>query len=253
VSPAFRGGRPLRATAYHWIADQLAPQIDAYTWHRYARIAPLLLRGPVRTLNVGTGGGIETLRLLGLGNHVTTIELDDAAARRTRERVVRAGFGDRHVGFAGHVMKVQLEETFDQIVMCEVLEHIQDDQGTLRRLSGWLKPGGRLVLSTPTAAHGVLPGDILSVVEDGGHVRPGYDGPELDSMLAQVGITTVSRTFLCGAGPTAQHILERRVRKRSAVLGSALGLASRPLMALLDAVPQRPSDQITVATKPAGG
>jgi SAM-dependent methyltransferase len=244
----------LREIVFHWIADQLAPQIDAYTWHRYERIAPFLKAGPIRTLNIGTGGGIETLRLLARGNHVTTIEIDAPAAQRTRDRVVRAGYGERHTGLVGHVLAVRLEETFDQIMMCEVLEHILDDAATVQRLGAWLKPGGRLVLSTPTAAHGQLPGDTLSAVEDGGHVRPGYDGPELDAMLGQAGLVMVNRIYLCGVGPTAQHLLERRMRRQSALLGSAFGLVSRPLMPLLDRVAKRPTDQITVATRlPVGG
>ena len=240
----------LRDVMYHWLADRLAPQIDAYTWHRYSMVAPFLIHGPIDALNIGTGGGIETLRLLDCGNHVTTIEYDRGNADRTRDRVIRSGYAERHVGLYGHILNVELDKTFHLILMSEVLEHVMDDAGALRRLAGWLKPGGRLILSTPTASHGQLPGDTLSVVEDGGHVRVGYDGPELDAMLAQVGLVTQKRVFGCGAAVAAQLTFERVVRARSSrVVGPALGLVSRPLMGALDLVPLRPTDQITLATK----
>jgi SAM-dependent methyltransferase len=234
----------------HLVADKLALQVDAYTWHRYELIKPFLIRGPIRSLNIGTGGGVETLRLLGRGNQVTTIEYSEDAAQRTRERAVRGGYSAQHAGLTGHVLKVPLDAKFHQIMMCEVLEHIMDDAAVLKRLADWLEPGGRLILSTPTASYGQLPGDTLSTTEDGGHVRVGYDGPELDAMLARVGLVTQKRIFNSGLGPTWQHIVERRLRLGSGrTVGSLIGLASRPWMAVLDLVPVHPTDQITIATK----
>ena len=82
-------------------------------------------------------------------------------------------------------------------------------------------------------------------------MRPGYDGPELDAMLAQLGLVTLRRVYNGGRPACWQHRLERRLRLRAATrwAGFAFGLGCRPLMPLLDAVPYRPSDQITVATK----
>jgi SAM-dependent methyltransferase len=233
-----------------WVIDRLAPQIDAFTWHRYSLIAPYLIHGEIRALNIGTGGGVETVRLLSRGNYVTTIEYNAEMAARTRARAVRAGYGDRHTGLHGHVLEVPLDETFHLVVMCEVLEHVMDDFAAIQRIARWLKPGGRLVLSTPTASYGQLPGDRISVVEDGGHVRVGYEGPELDAMLSRVGIITQKRILNSGLGPSIQHVIERRVRAGSSrLLGPALGLASRPIMGALDVLPVRMSDQITIATK----
>ena len=189
-------------------------QVDAYTWRRYGLIRRFLLRGPIRALNVGTGGGVETLGLLRRGNRVTTIEIDPGTARRTRERAERCGFGDLHEGKVGHLLEVDVQGPFDFVLMGEVLEHIADDYGALRRVAGWLAPGGRLVLSTPTASDGMLPGDVLSAREDGGHVRPGYDGPELDAMLAAVGLVTIRRLYNGGRPACWQYLLERRLRHR---------------------------------------
>ena len=244
-------GQQLREALLKTLADRLAVQIDAYTWRRYSLIKPFLLKGPIRALNIGTGGGVETLRLLERGNHVTTIEINRDTAQRTQERIERWGYGERHEGKVGHVLHVELKGPFQLVLMTEVLEHIVDDFAALRRIAGWLAPGGRLILSTPTASFGMLPGDTLSVHEDGGHVRPGYDGPELDAMFAELGLLTFRRIYNGAAGACWQHRIERQLRLTSATrwAGYAFGFVSRPLLPLLDAVPYHPSDQITIASK----
>jgi SAM-dependent methyltransferase len=233
------------------VLDRIAPQLGAFTWYRYDVTGQFFFSGPARLLNVGTGGGMETLRLLRRGNHVTTIEVDPATAAKTRNRVVRSGHGARHVGHAGHVLDVEVEGPFDGVVMCEVLEHIKDDVRTLQRVSQWLAPGGRLVLSTPTASYGQLPGDEITVHEDGGHVRVGYDGPELDVMLADVGIVPLRRVYL-GHRLSRWHIRAERLlqaRRLTVPLGLCFSLVSRPLMPFLDAFPGQPLHQITLAVK----
>lgn len=134
--------------------------------------------------------------------------------------------------------------------MCEVLEHISDDRGTLEKLGRLVERGGRLVLSTPTSSYGMLPGDTLSATEGGGHVRPGYDGPELDEMLRAAGFVTIRRILNGGVGARVQHLIERRLCSYGHVgLGRSFGFLNRPLMPMLDAWPIHAFVQITIATK----
>jgi SAM-dependent methyltransferase len=234
-----------------FVLDRVAPQMGAFDWYRQNFTGQFHIAGPLRFLNIGTGGGVETVRLLRKGNHVTTIEYDRATAERTRHRIVRSGFGDRHVGHVGHVLEAQVDGPFDGVMMCEVLEHIRDDFKTLQRVARWLAPGGRLILSTPTASWGLLPGDEVSETEDGGHVRVGYDGPELDAMFADLGLITLRRMYV-GHRLVRWHIrMERRLYASvlTRPIGRGVSLASRPLMPWLDAVPGRPLCQLTIAVK----
>lgn len=232
------------------VLDVLKPQIDAVTWYRHRLTRRYFVRGDIDVLDVGTGGGLETLELLRRGNRVTAVELDGEAAQRTLERIVRHGFASRGKVLELHVRDLPLTGAYDEVVMCEVLEHVAEDGAVLDAIAAVLKPGGRLVLSTPTALWGQLPGDTVSRTEDGGHVRAGYQGPELDEMLRQRGFVTIHRRLNSNALLQWECTVERCFRRGLlwplAVLTSLL---SRPFMALVDCIPWRPSDQITIAVK----
>ncbi len=58
------------------------------------------------------------------------------------------------------------EGRFDLLLAFEVLEHIEDDEGTLARWRSWLKPGGRMLLSVPARRARWSPSDVWA-----GHFR----------------------------------------------------------------------------------
>lgn len=236
-----------------YLVDKHCIHFDVFTWNRYRLLRRFMIRGPIRVLNIGTGGGIETLQLLCRGNHVTAIEIDNDAVIRTQQRIERNGFADRFKLVIGHVSSVLIQEQFDEIYMCEVLEHIMDDLSVLRRISDWLLPSGRLILSTPTASYGQLIQDQLSIKEDGGHVRVGYDGPELDQMLGKVGLFRLRRINY--GNPIIQqiHSFEKMLMNNRNVIirfiRFFISFLARLFVPFLDIIPYRPYNQITIAIK----
>lgn len=44
----------------------------------------------------------------------------------------------------------EFESRFDAVICCEVLEHVEDDAGFLRKIASVLEPDGQLVLSVPS-------------------------------------------------------------------------------------------------------
>ena len=61
-----------------------------------------------------------------------------------------------------------------------------------------LKPGGRLLLTTPYKYYKPLHGDSISEHEDGGHVRWGYTFNELKELFIASGLEIVVEDYISG-------------------------------------------------------
>ena len=83
------------------------------------------------------------------------------------------------------------DTSFDVIVSLDYLEHVHDDQAALNELWRVLKPGGRLLISTPTMGPTLLLNRIKPLIgltlDKYGHVREGYDPVELADRLRKQG------------------------------------------------------------------
>ena len=136
-------------------------------------------------LEVGIGIGIFTDKLLTRGKvfGVDIVpEFVAAARRRHGERPdLEYLVADMGAGLPDSLRG----RTFDTIVCMNVLEHIEDDRGTLKRFMAMLKPGGKLVLVVP--AHQILFNPLDS---NDGHFRRYAEG-ELKEKLAEAGFSVV--------------------------------------------------------------
>ena len=103
-----------------------------------------------RILDVGCGSGMFLAYLKSLG-------FSDLAGVETSERL-RQQFRDDAVPVYAEIP----DEKFDAVFILDVLEHIEDDVGTLVRIRQSLRLGGILLLSVP--AHPFLwgPHDVLN-------------------------------------------------------------------------------------------
>jgi SAM-dependent methyltransferase len=103
------------------------------------------LPATARILEAGSGTGGNLSMLLAHGS-VSAIEMDETACRIAREKAdgrvdLRRGHFPDDIPFGG--------ETFDLIVMFDVLEHVEQDVETLHALRGLLAPGGRMLITVP--------------------------------------------------------------------------------------------------------
>jgi SAM-dependent methyltransferase len=104
------------------------------------RIEP---KSDCRVLEAGCGTG-GNLSMLGRFGHAAAFEPDAAArALATAKSMVevRDGALPDRVPFP--------RNSFDLVAMLDVLEHVDDDLGSLRAVAERLAPGGRLVLTVP--------------------------------------------------------------------------------------------------------
>lgn len=89
----------------------------------------------------GTGGNLDLLSCFG---EVTAVEVDDGAIALAKERCI----GRVVTGCLPDEVDLGDEE-FDLIVLLDVLEHINDDVGSLVALRKKLKKEGRILITVP--------------------------------------------------------------------------------------------------------
>lgn len=112
-------------------------------------LLPLLPQPPGRLLDIGCGPGYFGANCKQNGaTEVVGIEIRPDQAEAARQYLDRVICGDIEI------IDLPFEQAyFDTIVCADVLEHLVDPWGTLRRLADKLKPGGCVLASVPNVAH----------------------------------------------------------------------------------------------------
>ena len=101
-----------------------------------------------RVLDVGCSSGYLAAPLAERGNTIVGIELDPDAARGAEAYCERVLVGDVET------MALPFPDSSFDVVLCgDLIEHLRDPEAFLVRVRPLLRPGGRLVLTTPNVAN----------------------------------------------------------------------------------------------------
>ena len=112
---------------------------------RTGRILELVGGPGRRVLDVACGPGHIGEQLRSRGNYVVGVEVSAAAAQEARTKLDEVHSFDVEDPWPAEV----LEQSFDVVVLGEVLEHIFDPVEVLRVVHRVLAPNGRVVITTP--------------------------------------------------------------------------------------------------------
>ncbi|MDP2344019.1 MAG: class I SAM-dependent methyltransferase [Deltaproteobacteria bacterium] len=177
-----------------------------YLLRRDRILAHLVTRAPGALVEVGCGAGALLFDLVKRGFACTGLEQSAEALEVARR--VHCDTGVVLTSTAG-----AWAQSFDTLISCEVLEHIDDDVGALREWVGWLKPGGLAILSVP--AHTAMwgPHDVWA-----GHVRR-YGRADFERLARAAGLNVMITE--CYGFPVANitHRL-RNLRMRNNTAGT---------------------------------
>jgi 2-polyprenyl-3-methyl-5-hydroxy-6-metoxy-1,4-benzoquinol methylase len=102
--------------------------------------------GGLRVLDVGCGSGLNSQAMAALGHRVSGVDLSEAAIERYRSQ-----------GFEGRAADIEEglgypDDSFDIVFCAEVIEHMTSPEILASEMKRVLKPGGRLILTTPNSA-----------------------------------------------------------------------------------------------------
>lgn len=98
---------------------------------------------PGRLVDVGCGAGRFLRRMQKRGWEAEGVEFDPQAARKVTARYgIRVHVGDLRAAALA-------DDSYDVVTMNQVMEHVFDPRGTLSECLRILKPGGKLIMTTP--------------------------------------------------------------------------------------------------------
>jgi SAM-dependent methyltransferase len=212
--------------------------LDRWLWLR-RRLPPT--RNRERLAEFGCGTGAFSIGAALRGYHVTGASWDERNQSVATERAALCGA--EHCRFeVVDLRKLDEREdwrdTFDVAIACEVIEHVLDDRKLMTDMAACLKPGGRLLLTTPNLEYVPLAPEHMgpfAEVEDGGHVRRGYSPAMLEELCDLAGLAGPRITFCSGLVSQKVTALQGRLGRLHPLLAWGATLPLRALPPLADA------------------
>src|SRR5689334_24813866 len=151
--------------------------LDRWRWLKNR--LPLTANGE-RLLDVGCGTGAFTIGAARRGYRALGLSWDERNQATAQYRAELC----RTPGASFDVLDVRrldtrsdLRDAFDVALCLECVEHILDDRKLIRDIAACLKPGGRLLLTTPNYDYRAITREDngpFALAETGWHVRRGY-------------------------------------------------------------------------------
>lgn len=142
-------------------------------------------------LDVGCGRGALSLRLVDFGYVVEACDLFDLCECKDRVKFIHTAAED-----------AIFDDSYDAVLMIELLQAVESPFGVIRRYHDLVKPGGHLIISVPNAESDIARAEFLlrgrtSYFEDhnvrnDGSITPVY-GWQLAYILEQLGFEMVRR------------------------------------------------------------
>ncbi len=113
------------------------------------RLIDSVLKPGARILDVAAAQGNFTLALAEKGYRVTWNDLREELADYVRQKFER---GEVHYA-PGNAFELSNLGRFDAVLITEIIEHIAHPDEFLRKVTGLVKPGGFIVMTTPNGAY----------------------------------------------------------------------------------------------------
>ena len=150
-------------------------------------------------LDAGSGFGQYTYWLSGQSSKWSILAVDVKEEQISDSNRFFREIGRQNVIFKiADLVKFRQPEMYDLILSVDVMEHILEDVEVFRNFQASLRPGGMLVISTPSDQGGsdVHGDDETSFIEE--HVRDGYNIREIEEKLRLAGFSKVEARYSYG-------------------------------------------------------
>jgi 2-polyprenyl-3-methyl-5-hydroxy-6-metoxy-1,4-benzoquinol methylase len=154
----------------------------------------------VQILDAGAGFGQHTFYMSGMNPNWNILAVDVKQEQVEDCNTFFSAIGRKQVHFEVADLTIfRKDNTYDLALSVDVMEHILEDVAVFKNISASLKPGGMLLISTPSDQGGSdVQGDgETSFIEE--HVRDGYNIKEIEDKLRSSGFSKVEARYSYGA------------------------------------------------------
>jgi len=172
------------------------------SWHvrRLLRRESRNLPENAEILDAGAGFGQYSYRMARMNRlwNITAIDIDESHVSMFSNFIASTGLDKRVKVMVQDLTEPMEKESYNLIISVDVMEHIEEDTLVFRNFYNALKPGGILVISTPSDRGGsdVHNHGDKSFIDE--HVRDGYNMEALTVILKETGFTDLSAVYTYG-------------------------------------------------------
>jgi len=156
--------------------------------------------GSVRALDAGSGFGQYTYFMMKLSKSWIITGVDVKAEQISDcNDFIKKIRKENQVNFqVADLIMIDQKDTYNLILCVDVMEHIENDIQVFRNFARSLKPGGVVIISTPSDHGGsdVHDQNTESFIEE--HVRDGYNIVEIEEKLRSAGFTKIESKYSYG-------------------------------------------------------
>ena len=169
--------------------------LDLHSHIRWQAIKPYIDKSNDKNAEIGGGWGIMSFEFVKTtGKSIDCVEMDSKLISLGRKLADKAGI--KEVSFIEDSLPKlsKLESNYyGQILLIDVLEHINEDLESLITINSLLKIGGYLIISVPTPNYPKYFG--YEFADAIGHVRDGYSIGDLEKLLNCSGFEIVEWSY----------------------------------------------------------
>ena len=172
------------------------------TWHvkKALREIALTFPGKASVLDAGAGFGQYTWRMSRMNRNwnITATDIDKEHVDDCTRFFNAAGLGERVKCMQGDLAELNVTGQYDIILSVDVMEHIREDELVFTNFNRALKPGGIILISTPSDRGGsdVHNDEEHSFIAE--HVRDGYGVDEISLKLKHAGFNDIKVSYTYG-------------------------------------------------------
>jgi SAM-dependent methyltransferase len=169
-------------------------------WHVHKELRTLSSKKDLQVLDAGSGYGQHSFWMWKRFKGCNIFAVDVKEEQVTDCNQFFSKIGAKNVKFEiADLTKLVQPDKYDLVLSVDVMEHILEDVQVFKNFYASMKPGGMVLISTPSDQGGsdVHEGDDSSFIEE--HVRDGYNINEIQDKLRSAGFSKVEARYQYGS------------------------------------------------------